>query len=237
MYGNSDTKVTMNSRWGAKHTALTCCAIGMLLATGCANRILNADFDKYAGTPTAGDALDRPIPGLPEGDTIENTENVEVVVDEVIRGKTARIRGQMDLLPAAHTTPDMYVIKWTGMRSFIANEGVSTVSFLDEDGDAALVLEFEGATGRLHWRTGDDPAPSTMLGGLVHDIEITIDMRGVGNIDVMINEMDGSPNRHENLDFLEAGFDELARIRFEGAANATYYLAELDAVTKSSRMR
>jgi len=111
----------------------------MLLSTGCFSRVLRADFNEYAGTPI-DEQLNGSIPGIPDGDTIQNAQSSTVVVDEVIEDKSVRIRGQLELFPADHDTPDEYIIDWVGFREFIGNSGNSTISFLDNDGDAALCL-------------------------------------------------------------------------------------------------
>jgi hypothetical protein len=206
----------------------------MLLSTGCFTRVLRADFNEYAGAPV-DELLNGSIPGIPDGDFIQNTQSSAVVVDEVIEDKSVRIRGQLELFPAEHDTPDEYIIDWVGFREFIGNSGNSTISFLDNDGDAALVLEFDGELGRINILSGTEFAPPVPVGSLIHVIEISINMTGLGSVDFSYQESDDPPDELNNLEFLDEDFDELENILFEGASNATYYMNDLDVFTRTDR--
>jgi hypothetical protein len=208
----------------------------MLLSTGCFSGILRADFNEYAGTPSDAQ-LNGSIPGEPDGDSIQNADDIDVVVDEAIDGKSVRIQDQIELLPASHSAPDEYLIDWVGSRALLDNNGISLVSILDDDGDAALILEFDGVLDELRVLSGSPAVAPIPLTDLVHVIEITIDMTGDGNINFKYQELGEEPDELSNLEFLDPEFDEFGSADFQGSSNATYYMNDLTVITNSDRDR
>lgn len=218
-------------RTGIVRTAIVGLGVAALVltTTGCGvSRVLRADFNEYTGEPS-GEDLNGPIPGVPDGDAIENAGDVSVGVDQgFIEGKSLEIQGSVDFVPASHETPDEYQIDWLGFRTFIGQSGTSTMTFLDDDGEVALELVFSGEDGNLHLTTGTEFVPSVMLGSLPHDIDITIDF-SIKRMNFSYQEVNEEvPHELNGLDFLDSGFDGLDRIRFEGPSNATYFLNDLD---------
>lgn len=226
-----------DSRAGVARFLTLCLLVTpMLLSTGCFSGILRADFNEYAGTPSDGQ-LNGSIPGEPDGDSIQNADDVDVVVDEAIDGKSVRIQGQIELLPTSHSTPDEYLIDWVGSRLLLDNSGISIVSILDNDGDAALILEFDGLTDELRVLSGSPAVDGIPLSDLVHVIEMTIDMTGEGSIDFKYQEFGEEPEQLDNLEFLDPEFDEFGSADFQGSSNATYYMNDLTVITNSDRDR
>lgn len=213
--------------------ALCVATAPLLLATGCFSQVLRADFNEYAGTPSDSE-LDGSIPGKPNGDSIQNANDVDVVVDEAIDGKSVRIHGQIELLPESHSVPDAYVINWVGLRALVDNDDTSEIEILDSDGDAALVLEFDGANSELNVMSGSDSVPPISVSNLVHTIQMRVDLRNEGFVDFVYQEVGGPPTELPNLAFLE-DFDNLSSINFLGDEDATYYMNDLTVTTETDR--
>ncbi len=199
-----------------------------LLTVGCGvNRLLLADFDNYPGSP-GDELLIGPIPGIPDDDRIhEVIPSVAVTESGPISGKSLRVSGRSDIRTAPHQTPDRYVIDWEGVRPD-HESGSSTIRFLDQDGDEALVLRVDHS--QIRQLTGDDPEPPpfTLAADTSHFLTVEINMGGVGSLGVTF-EQGGSTTPHLNLEFRDPDFDELQTIRFDGGeTSATYFVDDLN---------
>jgi hypothetical protein len=220
----------------SKSRSSAAAALGLAVALttiGCGtNRVLLADFDKYSGTPS-DDLLIGNIPGIPQGDRIENVLSFVAVTTTGLPGKSLGIDGRADLVTATHDTPDLYQVDWDGRREAVSAQP-TTITFLDNDGDSALVLRFEDLA--LHQLTGDElePPPFQVSPSGSHSLRVTIDTRGVGRVDVRFQEEGNEPILHGNLHFRDADFDELRAVRFEGTSASTYFMDRLSVLTKSN---
>ncbi len=209
-----------------------------VMCSGCGlSRILRADFDQYSGTP-ANEMLQNDIPGIPDGDRIDNViPTVLVEENGPLTGKNLRIDGQLDFIVADHKTPDKYVISWKGKRNQF-DTGVSTISFLDSNGNEALVLRFDGQS--IRQLTGDNLEPPAFHRSAIatHSFSVEINMAGVGHTSVTYQEegQSQSPIKidHPNLRFRDSDFNKLRTIRFHSPTNGTYHLDDLNVFTKSN---
>lgn len=213
-------------------TLTTSCIVATMLY-GCGlSRVLLADFDQYPNTP-ANELLETSIPGIPDGDRIDNVQPSVFVVSGPLPGKDLRIEGQLDFITADHNTPDLYQISWTGSREQF-DTGNSEISFLDNNGHEALVLRFNGQTVRQ--LTGDDlePPPFQSSSTAQHNITVAINMGGVGSVDVTYQEAGDEPIAHNNLKLRDPHFSHLRAIHCSGNSSATYYLDDLNVFAKAN---
>src|SRR5690606_5427816 len=125
-----------------------------------------------------------------------------------------------------------YVINWVGLRALVDNDDTSEIEILDSDGDAALVLEFDGANSELNVMSGSDSVPPISVSNLVHTIQMRVDLRNDGFVDFVYQEVGGPPTELPNLAFLE-DFDNLSSINFLGDEDATYYMNDLTVTTET----
>lgn len=115
---------------------------------------------------------------------------------------------------------------------------MSSIAFLDAQGNAALELDFDGSVGHLSLNTGTQFVPSIMLGNAPHVIKLNIYMGNAGRINFSWQEStDDVPHKLNNLAFLNGNFSRLHRIRFMGASNATYYVNDVDVFTRTKEMQ
>jgi hypothetical protein len=207
--------------------------LGLLLtSTGCGvERLLRADFNEYA-SPPVGAGLNGPLPGVPEGDRIENVAaGVNLVEDAVgIDGWSMRIDGgTVDFVPADHDTPDEYEINWRGFREYANNSGGTTVAFIDDDGEEAFEMFFDGEGGDVHYIEGGGSELYDLVSNdHPHDFTVILHM-DVRRVSVRFQELTAPfPSETTGLFFIDDGFDVLDRIRIQADSDGQYHIADLD---------
>ncbi len=232
---SQNLRISHQSRAGVLRWAELGLVLCLLSLTGCYQRILRADFNEYSGTP-GGSLLQGSIPGIPSGDFIEFSPGCSVVVDQFIEGKSLRVTDTVELVAAAHEDADQYRMDWVGYRDFSGAATNSTITLMDDEEDPMLILEFNAAARALRFVSGTPgQLPEVSLADKIHSIRIFVDMRAGGRIDFFLDQADENPSVLPDLDFLSNDFDELRRIRIEGASSAVHYMNDMDIFARRVR--
>lgn len=228
--------------------SLTMIVSMLLLSSGCANRILNADFDAF-GVNTADSGFAGDLPDIPDGDAIEPHPSINGSLSIEVNGPAGggnnlRIVDTVSGIPgpalisfvvAEHTLPDEYRIVWEGATQSQIHH--TEVLFLDENGREALRLTFTDQAGGIQAliiASGSesfdfievDPATP-------HEVLVTINpAEGLASVRY---DGSGGVETRQNLAFKDPGFKKLKFVRFGGfKTTSAYFLSHLNVVAKSN---